>query len=88
MHCSVLHMKNDTEHNNNCLFSLLEAASKPIDNDEEESYKAAFAGNDEFEEMMKLAMKTTGRGPVPKCLFFYKVYKRPLTPPSFYKVTM
>ena len=22
-----------------------------------------------------------GRGPVPKCLFFYNVYKRPLTPP-------
>ena len=47
----VSHMKNDTEHNDDSCFSLLEGASKPIDNDEEESYKAAFAGEDEFEEV-------------------------------------
>ena len=29
-----------------------------------------------------------GRHHVPFLLFFYKVYKRPLTPPSFYKVTL
>ena len=49
----------NTEHYEDALFSLLEGASKPIDNDEEESYKAAFAGDEEYEEMRKLTIKTT-----------------------------